>query len=206
VPSAAYEMNEPTDESRLVDSGPLGLDGEIGDDVTPRVVDRGIRGHRFPFVSNTELRPEHVDLVPDDPALDPGNGTFTLVVRFRTRVFGRNVVQKGQSNHPGGYWKFQVLKERPECLFRGADPRQQRTASTARDLHDGAWHTVRCERTDSSVSMYIDDELVNRREGPTGTIDNTWPLSIGGKSHCDQVTVGCDYFVGDIDFVRIDKG
>ena len=30
------------------------------------------------------------------------------------------------------------------------------------------------------------------------------PLTIGGKVDCDQVKVTCDYFAGDIDWVRIE--
>ncbi|MBI5089945.1 MAG: PKD domain-containing protein, partial [Actinobacteria bacterium] len=36
--------------------------------------------------------------------------------------------------------------------------------------------------------------------------NNNWDLTIGGKPECDQVTVTCDYFTGDIDWVRIEKG
>jgi len=31
------------------------------------------------------------------------------------------------------------------------------------------------------------------------------PFTIGGKTECDQITITCDYFVGDIDYVRISK-
>jgi hypothetical protein len=30
------------------------------------------------------------------------------------------------------------------------------------------------------------------------------PLSIGGKVQCDQIDDTCDYFSGDIDWVRIE--
>ncbi len=31
-----------------------------------------------------------------------------------------------------------------------------------------------------------------------------WPVSIGGKTDCDQIDVGCDYFAGDIDYIAVD--
>jgi len=37
----------------------------------------------------------------------------------------------------------------------------------------------------------------------TGNISNTWALTIAGKGTCDQVTVTCDYWVGQIDYVQI---
>ena len=43
-----------------------------------------------------------------------------------------------------------------------------------------------------------------RRSGWTGRIENSWPVSIGGKTDCDQIHVGCDYYAGDLDYVEID--
>jgi hypothetical protein len=43
-------------------------------------------------------------------------------------------------------------------------------------------------------------------DGPTGDITNTVPLTIGGKLNCDQISVTCDYFVGEIDYIRIEVG
>ena len=40
-------------------------------------------------------------------------------------------------------------------------------------------------------------------KGSTGKISNTRPISIAGKLNCDQVTTTCDYFTGDIDYVKI---
>ena len=38
-----------------------------------------------------------------------------------------------------------------------------------------------------------------------GRIDNAYPLSIGGKSSCDPAAgVGCDYFSGKMDYVRLE--
>ena len=73
-------------------------------------------------------------------------------------------------------------------------------------LNDGQWHTVRCERTATKVVMTIDGIKKRTGTGPTGSISNSAPLAIGGKSTCDQIKITCDYFVGDIDFVRIEKG
>src|SRR5205809_1076758 len=71
-------------------------------------------------------------------------------------------------------------------------------------INDGNWHTVRCDRTASRVAMTIDGVGEAYRNGATGTISNTWPVSIGGKVNCDQVKVGCDYYAGDLDQVEID--
>jgi PKD repeat protein len=53
--------------------------------------------------------------------------------------------------------------------------------------------------------MYVDGELRNRKNGPTGTINNGIPMTIGGKINCDQDSITCDYFSGQIDFIKITK-
>ena len=53
--------------------------------------------------------------------------------------------------------------------------------------------------------MWVDGVITGRNSNPTGTIANTKPLSIAGKLNCDQVTVTCDYFAGDIDHVEIQR-
>ena len=68
----------------------------------------------------------------------------------------------------------------------------------------GYWHTVRCERTPSMVTMIIDGVVTSRNRNATGNISNTRPVTIAGKGNCDQVEITCDYFSGDIDYVRIE--
>ena len=48
--------------------------------------------------------------------------------------------------------------------------------------------------------------LRSRASKPSGTINNTKPWTIGGKSSCSSSTVTCDYFAGDIDYVKLTKG
>ena len=54
--------------------------------------------------------------------------------------------------------------------------------------------------------MYVDGVQRNRKNGVAGTIDNNFPMTVGGKIDCDQVNVTCDYFSGQIDFIKISKG
>ena len=48
--------------------------------------------------------------------------------------------------------------------------------------------------------------LRSRASKPSGTINNTKPWTIGGKSSCSSSTVTCDYVAGDIDYVKLTKG
>ncbi len=70
-------------------------------------------------------------------------------------------------------------------------------------MNDNNWHVLTCVKTPTSVTMYVDGVYRNRKTGSTGTIDNKIPLTIGGKINCDQIVTTCDYFSGQIDYVKI---
>ena len=52
------------------------------------------------------------------------------------------------------------------CLYRSRDSRGnllgQKAVTAPRPLNDGAWHTVRCEKTVDRVTMTIDGTTVVR--------------------------------------------
>ena len=153
----------------------------------------------------------HLIMVPDaaDGSLDPGSGNFSVEIRYRsTDKFG-NIIQKGQARTAGGQVKFQQPKGVVSCMFKS--PTGQAAIGSKTPLNDGTWHTIRCDRTPTSVTMYVDGVQRNRINKTTGNIDNTKPWSIGGKFDCDtsDPTVGadsCDYYPGDLDYVRLTKG
>ena len=70
-------------------------------------------------------------------------------------------------------------------------------------LSNGAWHIAQCARTANALTLTIDGTVVATAHGSTGNISNTRPISIAGKLNCDQVKTTCDYYTGDIDWVRI---
>lgn len=199
-----WQMNEPPGTTVLIDSSGNGLNGNIGSEVLLGATYDGATGHRYPYLTpNTPpAHPGHIDTVPTDPLLNPGTGDYAVTVRLRTTHKFGNIIQKGQSATPGGYFKFENPNGVVTCLYRGSGG--SRGVSAGRPLNDGQWHTIRCERTQSRVTMWVDGVITDRRWGPTGSIANTWPLSIAGKYDCNQYRITCDYFVGDIDYVRIE--
>ena len=204
---ALYEMNEPVGSTTLVDSSGNGLNGSIGSEVHPGVVFSGSTVHRYDFLTpNTPpAHPGHLDTVPDSSILDAGTQDYAVTVRYRTtRSFG-NLIQKGQNKSTGGYFKIELPNGFVTCLFKGSRG-EQRAVKSPTAINDGTYHTIRCERLSTAVSLYIDGVRVARLAGSTGSISNIKNLSIAGKSECDQIEVTCDYFVGDIDYVRIEKG
>ena len=57
-----------------------------------------------------------------------------------------------------------------------------------------------------SVTMYVDGVKTGRSSKPTGTLNNNKPWVLGGKDSCNGTTVTCDYFAGNIDYVKLTKG
>ena len=212
-----FAMNEAPEAVVMNDSGASGLhlDGVIDQDG----LDTGIEvdaatGYRWLFTSPTlpPAKPERVIQVPDSAALDAGGDTFTVEVRYRTSNSFGNVLQKGQSGSVGGQWKIQQPGGYPSCLFKRRTDNvdyQIATQSTV-DFSVGGWHTLKCVRSGNNVTMFVDgvyNSQKNAAAGVTiGTIANTVPLTIGGKINCDQVTTTCDYFTGNIDYVRLSHG
>jgi len=204
--TVAWELNEPAGATTMTDTSGNGITGRIGAEVVTGVTVQGATGYRFPRLApNTPpAHPEHNVQVPHDDRLNPGSEDYSVEVRYRTgNPFG-NLIQKGQSGTRGGYWKIQLPQGEPSCLFRGPTGVTNAVRAQTR-IDDDQWHVIRCDRTADAVELYVDGVFAGRNRGTTGAIANTRSLSFGGKDDCDQVTVTCDYFGGDVDWVRITR-
>lgn len=210
VLTADYQMNEPTGSSVMTDSSGNSLGGTIAlsDQITTGWVSYdGAIGYHWLRRPPTEppAEPERVIQAPDNINLEPGpgTGTFTIEMRYRTKEKFGNITQKGQATTRGGQWKIQNPLGRPSCLFKGSTDRVATRVPTA--INDNLWHVLTCVRTPTRVTVLVDGVEVNHKNGSTGTIDNEMPMTVGGKLNCDQIKVTCDYFSGDIDYIRIYK-
>jgi hypothetical protein len=195
---AVWDMDERAGGRVMYDSSGNGIDGSIGREVRTGGI------YRFSRLEpdTPPAHPGHLVIVPDHAALDPGARDFEVTVRLRTSHHFGNIVQKGQATVAGGSYKLQIPSGKVQYWFRGAAGQVLVTAP--RPINDGRWHVVTCTRYADGVALVIDGRKVAGRWGATGRIANSWPLSIGGKTTCDQRTVGCDYFAGDLDYVRVD--
>lgn len=204
--SAYFEMDEPPGATVMRDSGPGHLDSPVDPSgVTSGSTFDGATGYSWPRRAPEAYppSPERIIQVPDSPQVEPGSGPFTIELRYRTGESYGNITQKGQSATPGGQWKIQAPGGVPSCLFKGSAGQVAASAGVA--LDDEQWHDLTCAFTSTGVTVYVDGVYRARKLGTAGTIDNTFPMTIGGKIDCDQVDVTCDYFSGDIDFVKITR-
>jgi hypothetical protein len=212
VTIADWEMNEPPGATVMLDSSGNGINGSIGSAVHTGFVYNGATGYEWLPGSPTAPppKPERLVQVPDS-RLNPGTRDFAVTVRFRTTTSYGNIIQKGQSTTPGGYFKWEIPSGQLMCLYRSRNLAGTITGQNSvkspdgMKLNDGAWHTVRCEKRYTGVTMTIDGAItIQSSASKINGISNNYPLTIGGKVDCDQVTTTCDYFAGDIDWVHIE--
>jgi hypothetical protein len=207
VTVGAWEMNEAPGATVLVDSSGNGYNGTIGTGIQ-------LNGSYFnwPFRSPTAppADKQRLALIPHRDVLNPGTGNYSVWFRYRTTQHFGNIIQKGQGGATGGYFKIENPSGYIECKFRGRKPDGTWAAKVVKSptvLSDGNWHNILCERTSTSLKLYVDGMLVSSRTGSTGNIVNTRPISIAGKLNCNNLPGGttCDYFTGSVDYVRITK-
>ena len=84
--------------------------------------------HSFPQVqrgfNNATFDPQHLDVV-NDPRTNPGTSDFRVTTRIKiakpSDAFG-NVMQKGQSGSPTGFWKIELDGPTRGLVFCGFRP------------------------------------------------------------------------------------
>ena len=207
VVEASWEMNEPAEATTMLDSGPNGFDTPFDQAGLDSGFEYdGATGYRWPRrnPTNPPANPERVIVIPDDPRPAPMHVPCTIELRYRTKEKFGNIAQKGQARTVGGQWKIQNPGGRPSCLYKGSIRRGSVRSQVT--LNDNQWHTLLCVKTPSQVELWVDGVQVGRKVGAVGTIDNKYPMTIGGKIDCDQIRVTCDYFSGEIDYVRVSRG
>lgn len=209
--AADWEMNDKAGSTVMNDASGNGLDGMI----SAQAADQGLTLNGSYFHWSTRcpaclpVQSGRVVQVPDDDRLEivDASVTYTLEFRFRTTHPYGNYMQKGKSTTKGGQIKVQGPKGSVQCLFKGANGTRVGTGSGKTDgIDDGQWHVVKCVHTATQVLEYVDGVHVATNNGSTGPINNASPFTVGGKLNCDQVKTTCDYYSGDIDWIKVSHG
>ena len=202
---ADWEMNEGSGATTMIDSSGH-VNGTIGSAVQTGVSVMGATVYRWPFASPTAPPPKPERIVQaHSNSLTPGSGTYTVSLRYRTTQHFGNIVQKGQAGSPGGYFKVENPHGQINCVFRGVVSGKlvRKAVTSPAVLSNGAFHVATCTRTANALTLTIDGSVVDTAHGSTGNISNTRPVTIGGKLNCDQIKTTCDYYTGDIDWVKL---
>lgn len=207
VAVAIWSMDEPAGSTRMVDGSGRGHHGAIS--ASAAAAGLVLDGSHYSWSSRCRdcppIAPSRLVEVADSAALDIPDPAvrWTVEFRFSTDKSHGNIMQKGQSSATGGQIKVEDASGL-RCVFKGASSTV--VATGTQRLDDGVWHTVACVHTATSVSQWVDGVLVAQTAGRTGPIDNGEPFVLGGKRLCDQRAVGCDYYSGSIDWVRVLHG
>jgi Laminin G domain len=199
---ADWEMNEPSGARTMHDSSGSGLSGAIGSAVLTGVVTNGATGYRWLGTNKDGYHPERLVTV-NSSLLNPGTSDFVVTIRLFTGAGDQNIIQKGQATTTGGYWKIDMVEGRVICLFKGSEGRS--AVRSTQKVWDNVWHTVRCERRGTRVSLTIDGGTPRTNVNPTGRIANNKVLAIGGKAACNGGSIQCDYYIGRLDFAVVEK-
>lgn len=209
-----WDMEERSGRT-MQDASGNGLDGQIGSDVEiGELTPAGTRAYRFRN-DGQRTNDERLVQIPDDDRLDPGTTTYAVTMRVKTGSRNPNIIQKGQQRTSGGMWKFVMKKGWPRCHFKDRNGKILAIGFVNSNdpdtiLSDGIWHTIRCELTTTGVRVTMDYGTPNAisrfKRGSLASIDNSFPLTIGGKVACNGMDVTCDYFTGAIDWVTIETG
>jgi hypothetical protein len=145
---------------------------------------------------------------PDDADLNPGTRPFRWSARVavaKSQLVGSsNVLQKGVSTG-GSQWKMQIgaTNGRAQCIVAGTGTTGAYVVRSSNTVADGAWHKILCQRSGTSLSVWVDNVQRGTATIPsTLSISNTLPLRIGGPNF----NTHSDMFHGQLDDVYAELG
>ncbi|MFF5076957.1 LamG-like jellyroll fold domain-containing protein [Actinoplanes sp. NPDC000266] len=191
-----------------------------GTSLTVRSVDQGVirfdagtptgRYASFPgaCASNATSCPRGLLEAPDDADLNPGTRTFRWSARIqltKAQITGSaNIMQKGVAT-TASQWKMQVGRTngKAQCAVVGTGSATIYVARSASSVADGQWHKILCQRSGSTLSVFVDNVVRGTATIPANlNISNPLPLRIGGPNFNTKT----DMYHGRLDDVYAELG
>jgi concanavalin A-like lectin/glucanase superfamily protein len=139
--------------------------------------------------------------VPSAAALNPGAANITVTIHLKTTSTPAtpdwDLIRKGLFTTVGGEFKVEYQPSgQASCGFAGSGGSNELITGPA--LNDGAWHTVQCTKTPSSISLVVDGRTFSQA-GAVGSISNDAPVVVGARP-------GSEFFQGSLDEASIRIG
>ncbi|MFG1995383.1 LamG-like jellyroll fold domain-containing protein [Actinoplanes sp. NPDC048988] len=191
-----------------------------GPALTVRSVDQGVirfdagtpagRYASFPGACATTATscPRGLLEAPDDADLNPGTRMFRWSARIqltKAQITGSaNIMQKGVAT-TASQWKMQVGRTngKAQCAVVGTGSATIYVARSAASVADGQWHKILCQRSGSTLSVYVDNVVRGTATIPSNlNISNPLPLRIGGPNFNTKT----DMYHGRLDDVYAELG
>jgi hypothetical protein len=145
---------------------------------------------------------------PDTADLNPGTRSFRWSARVnvaKAQLKGSaNVMQKGVAT-TGSQWKLQIgaTQGRAQCVLVGTGSATVYLARSSGTVADGAWHKVLCQRSGTSLAVFVDGVQRGQTTVPAAlSVGNTMPLRIGGPNF----NTSSDMYHGLLDDVYAELG
>lgn len=150
-------------------------------------------------------------VVPTSPSLNPGFADVSWGVTLSMASApaagdSYDVLRKGLATTKGGNYKLEVKNSNGKAIarcatksFRANGTKVAAAVQGSSNLADGQQHVVRCVKTSTSITLYV-DSLAPRTKafaGGLGSISNSSDLALGAKAE-DSTTSGFDWFQGQI--------
>ncbi|MGK5681918.1 laminin G domain-containing protein [Actinoplanes sp. URMC 104] len=141
-------------------------------------------------------------------SLNPGTRLFRWSARVqvtKAQITGSaNILQKGVAG-TASQWKMQVGRTngKAQCVVTGTGSSTVYLARSSASVADGQWHKVLCQRSGTTLSVWVDNQLGGQTTIPsTLSISNTMPLRIGGPNFKTRT----DMYHGRLDDVYAELG
>jgi hypothetical protein len=139
--------------------------------------------------------------VPNAAALNPGSTNITITIHLKATAVPAtpdwDLIRKGLFTSVGGEYKVEYQPTgQASCGFVGSTGSSEIIDGPA--LNDGAWHSVACTKTATSIQLTVDGQSFSKA-GAVGSISNTADMAIGARP-------GSEFFQGSLDEASVRLG
>lgn len=191
-PVAVWHMDEPAGSTVAHD--PIGAHDGTMHSVTAGIAP-GFLGTAFSFNGAGWIS------VPSAPALNPQSANFTVTIHLRAvdtpATPDWDLIRKGLFTSAGGEFKVEFQPTgQASCGYMGSQGSSELIAGPA--LDDGAWHTIQCVKTATSITLIVDGQAASK-PAKIGSISNSADLVIGARP-------GSEFFIGALDEASVVVG
>jgi hypothetical protein len=129
---------------------------------------------------------------PASSTINPGTRNFSYSVSIKlpagyTYTRDISLVRRGASKFAGAYYKMEMVYNkstgnmRLECALRDSTGGRGFVATSANTLNDGAWHTLTCAKTATTVSLTKDAHTYTKPANLADMSSGTQPLNFGAE-------------------------
>jgi hypothetical protein len=148
------------------------------------------------------------------PTVNPGTSSFSYSVSMQlpaSTVFSHDLslVRRGSSKFGGAYYKMEMVYNSSsgnmhlECAYRDQTGVRGFVSTSGNALNDGAWHTLTCSKTRTTVSL-TKDGRVYTRPASLGNLSSQQPLFFGVEQV--SATGFWEHFPGLMKNITLTKG